>query len=237
MKTPLAIVLVIFLNNVSFCKELSDLETIMANSQRPITDRSRDENRKPLEILKFFGVKKGDSALDIIAMGGWYSEVLSYAVGDDGVVFMHNNPIPITARSAAERAERITRLSNVKDFVGPLSDIPASSIDFAITALNFHDVYNRSSADAEQMLREIFAALKPSGKLAIIDHEGRDNLDNNALHRITFKRAVQASIAAGFVLTDTSNLLENLEDDYTLSPFDDQINGRTDRFILKLTKK
>lgn len=237
MKTPLAIILITFLNSVSFCQELSDLEMTMANSRRPITDQSRDENRKPLEILKLFGVKKGDSALDIIAMGGWYSEVLSYAVGDGGVVFMHNNPIPITARSATERAERISRLPNVKDFVGRISDIPASSIDFAITALNFHDVYNRSSVDAEQMLREIFTVLKPSGTLAIIDHEGSDNLDNSALHRITFKKAVQASIAAGFILTDTSNLLENLKDDHTLSPFDDQIKGRTDRFILKLTKK
>lgn len=125
----------------------------------------------------------------------------------------------------------------MKDFVGRISDIPASSIDFAITALNFHDVYNRSSADAEQMLREIFTVLKPSGTLAIIDHEGSDDIDNSALHRITFKRAVQTSIAAGFILTDTSNLLENLKDDHTLSPFDDQIKGRTDRFILKLTKK
>ena len=104
MKTPLAIILVIFLNNVSFCQELSDLEMTMANSRRPIADQSRDENRRPLEILKLFGVKKGDSALDIIAMGGWYSEILSYAVGDGGVVFMLNNPIPLTARSSVARA-------------------------------------------------------------------------------------------------------------------------------------
>jgi len=233
----LAITILAIFNDSSFAQESANMELTLANSQRPIADRKRDEDRKPLQVLKFFDVKKGDSTLDIIAMGGWYSEVLSHIVGDRGVVFMHNNPIPITERSAAERAERISRLPNVKDFVGRISDIPASSIDFAITALNFHDVYNRSSLDAEQMLREIFTVLKPSGTLAIIDHEGSDNLDNSALHRITFKKAVEASMAAGFILTDTSNLLENLKDDHTLSPFDDQIKGRTDRFILKLTKK
>ena len=233
----LAITISAIFSDSTFAQESSNLELTLANSQRPIADRKRDENRKPLQVSKFFDVEKGDSTLDVIAMGGWYSEVLSHIVGDRGVVFMHNNPIPITERSAAERAERTARLSNVEDFIGSVSDIPANSIDFAITALNFHDVYNRSPADADKMLKEIFKALKPDGILGIIDHEGSDNLDNSALHRITFKKAVQASIAAGFILTDTSNLLENLKDDHTLSPFDDQIKGRTDRFILKLAKK
>ena len=93
-------------------------------------------------------------------MGGWYSEVLSYAVGGSGTVYMHN-PIAITERSTDERAERTSRLKNVNDFVGSIGQIPASSIDFAITALNFHDVYNRSEDDSHQLLRQIYSALKP----------------------------------------------------------------------------
>ena len=61
------------------------------------------------------GVKAGDTVLDVIAMGGWYTEVLSYAVGKNGKIYMQNNPIPITERSTDERNERLSRLSNVEN--------------------------------------------------------------------------------------------------------------------------
>ena len=71
---------------------------------------------------------------------------------------MHNNPIAITERSTDERAERASRLKNVNDFVGSIGQIPASSIDFAITASNFHDVYNRSEDDSHQLPPNLFSA-------------------------------------------------------------------------------
>ena len=73
MNLPLALaitILVIF-NDSTFAQESANLELTLANSQRPIADRKRDEDRKPLQVLKFFGVKKGDSTLDIIALGAW----------------------------------------------------------------------------------------------------------------------------------------------------------------------
>ena len=104
-------------------------------------------------------------------MGGWYSEVLSLATGSSGKVYMHNNPISITERTRGERAERVSRLDNLVDYVGRIGNIPGSSIDFAITALNFHDVDNRSSEEANTLLMEIYNALKPGGVLGIIDHK------------------------------------------------------------------
>ena len=130
----------------------SALQQAMASPDRPAQDKTRDANRKAPEILQFMGVREGDTVLDVIAMGGWYTEVLSYAVGDSGKVYMQNNPIPITERSADERNERLSRLSNVENWIGSIADIPPNSIDFTMTALNFHDVYNRSATDADNML-------------------------------------------------------------------------------------
>jgi predicted methyltransferase len=182
------------------------------------------------------GVKEADTVLDVIAMGGWYTEVLSYAVGENGKVYMQNNPIPLTQRSADERNERLSRLSNVENWIGAITDIPPNSIDFTMTALNFHDVYNRSADDADIMLKDILGALKPGGILAVLDHEGNKGADNPTLHRVAFEDAVKAALNAGFVLVGTSDLLENPDDDHTLGPFDPSLERRTDRLVLKLEK-
>ena len=55
-------------------------------SDRSDEDKARDEARKPAEVLEFLGLKPGDTVVDIWASGGWYTEVLSNAVGDEGHV-------------------------------------------------------------------------------------------------------------------------------------------------------
>ncbi|HAR91455.1 MAG TPA: hypothetical protein DHV53_08860 [Gammaproteobacteria bacterium] len=236
MKSVLTVIALLLACNTASSQSISALQQAMDNPDRPAQDKTRDSIRKAPEILQFMGVKQGDTVLDVIAMGGWYTEVLSYAVGDSGKVYMHNNPIPITENSAEERNERLSRLSNVENWIGSLADVPSDSIDFTMTALNFHDIYNRSPAQADSMLKSILSALKPGGVLAILDHEGTEGADNATLHRIAFEDAVKAALSAGFVLVGASDLLENPEDDHTLGPFDPSLERRTDRFVLKLAK-
>ena len=236
IKQLLAIIVIALLCSSANSQNISELQRAMTNSSRPAQDKTRDPIRKAPKILQFMGVKEGNTVLDVIAMGGWYTEVLSYAVGENGKVYMQNNPIPITEKSADERNERLSRLSNVENWIGAITDIPPNSIDFTMTALNFHDVYNRSADDADTMLKDILDALKPGGILAVLDHEGTEGADNPTLHRIAFEDAVKAALNAGFVLVGTSDLLENPDDDHTLGPFDPSLQRRTDRFVLKLEK-
>ena len=236
MKQLLATMVIALLCSSANSQNTSALQQAMTNSSRPAQDKARDPIRKAPEILQFMGVKEADTVLDVIAMGGWYTEVLSYAVGENGKVYMQNNPIPLTQRSADERNERLSRLSNVENWIGAITDIPPNSIDFTMTALNFHDVYNRSADDADIMLKDILGALKPGGILAVLDHEGNKGADNPTLHRVAFEDAVKAALNAGFVLVGTSDLLENPDDDHTLGPFDPSLERRTDRLVLKLEK-
>ena len=67
------------------------IEGAVANSDRPEADTARDANRKPAEILEFFGIEAGIKVLDIFAGGGYYSEILSYAVGVNGSVTFYNS--------------------------------------------------------------------------------------------------------------------------------------------------
>ena len=132
--------------------------------------------------------------------------------------------------------ERLARRSNIFHHVGPVSQLSANSIDFAITALNFHDIYNRSADEAHERFTQVYDTLKPGGIFGVIDHAGSVGADNPSLHRIAFQDAVKSITAIGFTLTGTSDLLGNPSDDHTLGPFDPSLQRNTDRFVLRFIK-
>ncbi len=213
------------------------LTRAMANPDRPAADKERDANRKAPEVLEFMGLEEGMTALDLIAIGGWYTEVLSYAVGASGKVYMQNSESPFVERNMPIIEERLSRLDNVEHWLKPVSELPAGSVDFVMTALNFHDVYNPNPAAAQGFLSEIAGAMKTGGILAVIDHEGTSGADNEALHRIAFEDAVKALVAGGhFAVVATSDLLANPADDHSKGPFDPSLERNTDRFLIKLVK-
>src|SRR5215831_14163625 len=70
----------------------SDLSKALASASRPQSDRDRDADRKPAQLLSFFGVAKGMTTMDVIGMEGYLTEVLSVAVGPSGKVYLQNGP-------------------------------------------------------------------------------------------------------------------------------------------------
>lgn len=213
--------------------DIAALERAMANPERPAADKERDASRQAPAVLDFMGLEPGMTVLDINASGGWYTEVLSLAVGPNGKVLMQNRP---GGRSAEAATARANRLANVDEWLTDMSEIPANSVDFAITALNFHDFHNSNPAAAQGILAQVMSALKPGGVLAVIDHEGTPGADNVSLHRIAFDEAVKAVLASGFVLAGASDILNNEADDHTVGPFDPSLGRNTDRIVLKFMK-
>jgi predicted methyltransferase len=207
-------------------------------------DKARDEKRRPDQVLTFLGLRSGDTVLDIWAAGGWYSEVLSIAVGPEGKVFSQNAPSvlqfrdgvhdkALTARLSDARLPNVTRLDDAMVD----TSISPSSVDFAITALNFHDIYNRNGSDAAaKFLEAVFDVLKPGGTFGIIDHVGTADADNAALHRIDPSLVKKAAMDAGYIVEAESDLLAHSEDDHSKKVFDPTLRGDTDRFVLRLRK-
>ena len=212
--------------------DIAALERAMASPDRPAADKERDASRQAPAVLDFMGLEAGMTVLDVNASGGWYTEVLSYAVGSNGKVYMQNRPGGRADEAAAAKA---ARLSNVEQ-VAAISDAPANSVDFAITALNLHDFHNANPAAAQGILGQILAALKPGGILGVIDHEGTAGADNTTLHRIAFEDAVKAVLQSGFVLAGASDILDNEADDHSVGPFDPSLARNTDRIVLKFMK-
>ena len=207
-------------------------------------DKARDAQRKPDQVLTFLGVRSGDTALDIWASGGWYTEVLAIAVGPDGKVYAQNSPAVLNFRDGYYEdliSNRLAggRLPNVERLNSTVADaeITPGSIDFAFTALNFHDIYNRQGKEgAAEFLAAVFDVLKPGGTLGVIDHVGDAGADNASLHRIEPARVEEVAAEVGFIVEAKSDLLAHPDDDRTRSVFDPTLRGDTDRFVLRLRK-
>ncbi len=224
--------------------EGTDLASRLASGSRPEADRARDAGRKPALVLDFLGVEPGMKVIDWIAAGGYYTEVLSVAVGPKGVVYAQNPAAVLQYRDGANDkalTERLARkrLPNVVRVDSELSEtgIEPGSLDAGITALNFHDVYNgRGPEAADAFLKAALALLKPGGVLGIIDHAGKPGADNDDLHRIDPALVEAAAAAAGFQVEAKGRMLRNARDDLGQNVFAPDIRGRTDRFVLRLRK-
>ncbi|MBW2280718.1 MAG: class I SAM-dependent methyltransferase [Deltaproteobacteria bacterium] len=220
--------------------ESADLASALASPARAETDRARDAGRRPAEVVAFLGIEPGMTVMDVIAAGGYYTEVLSLAVGPKGRVYAQNPPIVLQFRDGANDKAMTGRLAkarlpNVVRLDQPLAEIELgdNSLDAAITALNFHDVYNRDSEAVAALLASLRRLLRPGGVLGLIDHVGAAGADNKKLHRIPPADAIAAAKSAGFTVEET-DLLRNPEDDGSRSVFDPAIRGKTDRFLLRL---
>jgi predicted methyltransferase len=58
---------------------------------RSAEDLKRDAAEHPADLLRLAGIKPGMQVADIMAAGGYYSELLSYIVGPTGHVLLLNN--------------------------------------------------------------------------------------------------------------------------------------------------
>ncbi|WP_421789651.1 class I SAM-dependent methyltransferase [Hyphobacterium sp.] len=218
---------------------------------RPEADLVRDAGRHPAEMLAFAGVQPGWRVADLGAGSGYYSRILSTAVGSDGEVIAENMDWIVDRFPAADDA--ITAFAeerdNVTRLVSPIAGILDgydSELDAAFMVLIYHDqawqqdgFHTPTREDRLAMNRSIYDALRPGGVFLVVDHhaiEGAADTDVDAYHRIEEAFVREEVEIAGFVLEATSDLLANPEDPRDISVFDETIRGQTDRFVLLFRK-
>lgn len=233
-------VLAVATGTIDVARAQSQVERLRAHMDAPdrsADDRQRDIARRPIEVMQFLGVEDGMTALDVIAAAGWYTGILSAAVGPTGKVYSQN-PAFFANREGfvEEEAQRHAALGNVEAMHGDVAGVDGQ-IDVAISNQNLHDIYNMGGeAAALQLLQSIYAALKPGGVFGLMDHRGVDGQPNRELHRMDVDVARDLLLQAGFAVEAESMLLANAADDHTKGPGDESLNGRSDRFLLKARK-
>src|SRR6478735_4531839 len=95
----LGLLLVVALVPVAHAQDaqVTRMRAALAAPDRPADNKARDADRKPIESVQFFGIKTGDTVVDMVAAGGWFTEVLSAAVGPTGNVYSQNPPFLVQA--------------------------------------------------------------------------------------------------------------------------------------------
>lgn len=222
----------------------------VARSTRPETDRERDALRRPAEVLSFVGIEPGMTVFELFSGGGYYTELLSGLVGDNGHVIAHNNAAYVRyTEDALSKRQQDGRLENVEVQVAEVDDLELApnSLDAALLVLAWHDLYFADASfdwpdpDEQALLGKLCAALRPDGVVGVIDHVAAPGGDTSEvaqrLHRIDPETVRAAFESSCFTLAASSDVLANPDDDHSLPMSDPAVRGRTDRFVHRYEKK
>lgn len=246
MKKLIATMLMLALSG---CTTNAVINEAVNHPARVDQDRALDDKRKPAEVLAFFRIEPGMSVLDVFGGGGYYTEILSYVVGADGLVTLYNNNPwnNFVNQQVATRLED-DRLPNVTALTVEPAELSShdQQYDAAIFILGMHDIYYEDAAngwpaiDVEGFLGEIARLVKPGGVLGIIDHNAAAGTDaaavGKSLHRVDPAKVIADLTAAGFTLEAESDILSNPDDDLSKLVFDPSMRWQTDRSVLRFRR-
>jgi predicted methyltransferase len=221
----------------------ANIAAAVANANRPQADRDRDAARKPAEVLAFAKVKTGEQVLELIPGGGYFTRLLSGAVGAKGHV---TEAVPqLTGapdvKPTSNGVAADPHFTNVTETAfSPTATLGAASYDLVWTSQNYHDLHlTRLNLDVVAIDKAIFAALKPGGTFFIEDHAAKPGTGistTDAEHRIDEDFLKKEVESVGFKLAGESDALRNPADDHSLKVFDPAIRGHTDQMLLIFRK-
>jgi len=124
----------------------------------------RDLWQRPDQIMDALGIADASVVADIGAGSGWFTTRLARRVGPQGLVYAED----VQKEMMAAISRRVGRegFNNVKPVLGSKNDprLPPASLDAALMVDAYHEVEDRVS-----MLSNLAKALKPQGRLGIVD--------------------------------------------------------------------
>ena len=124
----------------------------------------RDVWQRPDQIMDALGIAEQSVVADLGAASGWFTIRLARRVGPRGLVYAEDVQKEMT--TAIFRRVGREGFTNVKPVLGLKNDprLPAGSLDAVLMVDAYHEVEDRVT-----MLSNLAKALKPQGRLGIID--------------------------------------------------------------------
>lgn len=144
-----------------------------------LTAKDRDSKQQPKKIIEILQIKPGMTVADVGTGVGYMLPYLSEAVGPAGKVIAEDIFPDFLDRARKTAAEH--KLTNVSFVRGTEKD---ASIGSGIDMILVVDVYHHFDYPAE-MLAGFRAALKPGGRLAVVEyHKSPEAMDGRAMQHI-----------------------------------------------------
>jgi predicted methyltransferase len=213
----------------------SQYQAAIANPARTDDDRKSDAKRKPAEFLAFAQVRPGMKVLDVAAGGGTSAALLAAAVGKTGEVWAQ------TAKPSPKLDARVAALPNLHPVVASFDNpVPNGTppLDLVTINMSYHDIVN-TPTDRAQMNKRLYDALKPGGRLVLVDNAakaGSGLAATKTLHRIDEEAVVAELAKAGFAVDAKSDYLR-VPSDPREQPFFEMKGAPDDKFAIRFIKK
>ena len=224
----------------------ADYAAILSDPARSEADKKDDAARKPVEVLDFVQVRPGDVILEMEVGRGWFTDILSTAVGTTGRIITQNPKEFAYSGPAMAARKAAGRLTNVTETTTPFDRLEAAdgSVDKVLWMLGPHELYytpkdSPGLGDPARSYAEIARVLKPGGVFIAMDHAaaaGAPTTTGGTIHRIDPAVVLASAASAGLVLEARSDILANPEDDRSKMVFDATIRRHTDQFLFRFRK-
>jgi len=221
------------------------LKVALAADVRTDAEKQRDRNRRPIETLKFFGLRDDMRIVELIPGGGWYTKLLAPVVQEKGKFYAALGTDRVAESLLAEPGfedmqiiaadSKIYRKEGDNFYTLETNGLGVTGMDMVLTFRNYH---NFGPAGRAAMNKAAFDALKSGGVYAVVDHTRRhmeaDNPENR--RRTDPVLAIREIQAAGFEFVDFSDLHLRLDDELRYEVGRKTVTGNTDRWTLKFVK-
>lgn len=162
----------------------------------------RDDWQRVPDVMAALAIGSGSRVADVGAGSGYFTSHLARQVGADGRVYAVE--ISDSELSRLRRLADDEGFENIQVVRGETDDprLPAQSLDALLVVDAYHEM-----TEYEAMLAGIYSALKPGGRLVILDlvpSDGSTSRDRQVdRHRIEIDLVEQEVLAAGFEVVDS----------------------------------
>lgn len=198
----------------------SALQAAIASPLRSTANVARDPYRHPVETLAFFGVKPGDTVVEIWPGGGWYAEILAPYLAAGGGTYIaaasERGLAGVNKLAAANPAHFGT--VRTADFPAPATGgtpLAAGTADVVLTFRNVHNwMMGEKPFDADAF-RQMYAMLKPGGTLGVVEHRLPETADDARQLKSGYVKVStvrRLAEAAGFRFVGASEINANPRD-------------------------
>jgi len=221
------------------------VEAAMTAEARPQADKDRDDNRKPLETLQFFGLRDDMRVIELLPGGGWYTRLLAPTLRDKGKLYVAIGTGNVSANLLnTEGFDKVTALDigveMVRDGDFRTNNIP--SFEFGVrdidAVLTFRNMHNFTSQGRANINAAVFQALKPGGVYGVVDHTLRhmEPMTMENRRRTDPVQIILEAQQAGFEFAGYSDLHYTPDDELRYEVGRRSVSGNSDRYTLLFRK-
>jgi predicted methyltransferase len=202
------------------------LADVISNGPRAAADKARDVWRHPEASLEFWGLKPGETVIDVAPGSGWWTDILApYLARTHGRYIAASADLdnPKTSDGAKKgRAAFEAKYEGNKALYGDVSVVglsatsgalaPPATVDLVLVSREIHD-WAQVDGYVQKCFADFHAALKPHGVLAVEDHRAPEGADpKKANGYLSEGYVIGEAKQAGFRLAARSEINANPKD-------------------------